>query len=144
MQAIVLWPNPDAGSEDIARGMRKLRELGMAENMHFFKNLTITNYVKLMKKTVCLVGNSSSGIREGAYIGTPVVNVGSRQTARERGSNVMSVNNDSEQIFKAIRLQASRGPYAMEDTYGSGNAGVQIANTLAKLGPVEIQKRISY
>lgn len=144
MQAIVLWPNPDAGSEDIARGMRKLRELGMAENMHFFKNLTIINYVKLMKKTVCLVGNSSSGIREGAYIGTPVVNVGSRQTARERGSNVMSVNNDSEQIFKAIRLQASRGPYAMEDTYGSGNAGVQIANTLAKLGPVEIQKRITY
>ena len=38
-----------------------------------------------MQKTRCLIGNSSSGIREGAYIGTPVVNLGTRQNDRERG-----------------------------------------------------------
>lgn len=144
MQAIVLWPNADAGSEDIARGMRKLREHGMAGNMHFFKNLPTATYIRLMKKTACLVGNSSSGIREGAYIGTPVVNVGSRQTARERGSNIIDVGHDSAEILKAMMAQAAHGPYAMEDTYGSGNAGVQIAETLAALGPVEVQKRITY
>ena len=144
MQAIVLWPNADAGSEDISRGMRKLREHGMAANMHFFKNLPTATYIRLMKKTACLVGNSSSGIREGAYIGTPVVNIGSRQTARERGSNIIDVGHDSAEILKAMRAQAAHGPYAMEDTYGSGNAGVQIAKTLASLGPVEVQKRITY
>ena len=144
MQAIVLWPNADAGSEDIARGMRKWREHGMAGNMHFFKNLPTATYIRLMKKTVCLVGNSSSGIREGAYIGTPVVNIGSRQTARERGSNIIDVGHDSAEIFKAMKAQGAHGPYAMEDTYGSGNAGVQIAETLASLGPVEVQKRITY
>jgi UDP-hydrolysing UDP-N-acetyl-D-glucosamine 2-epimerase len=144
MQAIVLWPNADAGSEDISRGMRKLREHGMAANMHFFKNLPTATYIRLMKKTACLVGNSSSGIREGAYIGTPVVNIGSRQTARERGSNIIDVGHDSAEILKAMQAQTAHGPYAMEDTYGSGNAGVQIAETLASLGPVEVQKRITY
>jgi UDP-hydrolysing UDP-N-acetyl-D-glucosamine 2-epimerase len=144
MQAIVLWPNADAGSEDIARGMRKLREQGMAGDMHFFKNLPTATYIRLMKKAACLVGNSSSGIREGAYIGTPVVNIGSRQTARERGSNVIDVGHDSAEILEAIWVQCSHGPYAIEDTYGSGNAGVQIAETLASLGPVEVQKRITF
>jgi UDP-hydrolysing UDP-N-acetyl-D-glucosamine 2-epimerase len=144
MQAIVLWPNADAGSEDISRGMRKLREHGRAANMHFFKNLPTATYIRLMKKTACLVGNSSSGIREGAYIGTPVVNIGSRQTARERGSNIIDVGHDSAEILKAMRAQAAHGPYVMEDIYGSGNAGVQIAKTLASLGPVEVQKRITY
>lgn len=144
MQAIVLWPNADAGSEDIARGMRKWRERGLADRMHFFKNLPTATYIRLMKQTTCLVGNSSSGIREGAYIGTPVVNIGSRQTARERGSNVVDVDHDAEEILAAIKAQAAHGPYAMEDTYGSGNAGSQIAEILATIGTVEVQKRITY
>jgi UDP-N-acetylglucosamine 2-epimerase len=76
LQAIVLWPNPDAGSEDIARGIRKWREQGKAKDMHFFKNLPTDTYIRLMGRTTCLIGNSSSGIREGAFIGTPVVNIG--------------------------------------------------------------------
>lgn len=144
MQAIVLWPNADAGSEDIARGMRKWREHGMAENMHFFKNLPIATYVKLMKRTACLVGNSSSGIREGAFIGTPVVNIGSRQAARERGSNVIDVAPVEAEIRAAIATQSARGGYAMEDIYGDGRSGERIAETLAGLGKVEVQKRITY
>lgn len=144
LQAIILWPNADAGSEDIARGMRKWRERGLAQNMHFFKNLPTATYIKLMRKAACLIGNSSSGIREGAYIGTPVVNIGSRQTARERGLNVIDVGYDASGIRDAIARQIAHGPYVMEDTYGDGNAGVRIAETLARLGPVEVQKRITY
>ena len=56
--------------------------------MRIFQNLPTTYYVRLMRPGPHgLVGNSSSGIREGAFIGTPVVNIGTRQTARERGSN---------------------------------------------------------
>ena len=64
LPTVVLWPNSDAGSEDISRGIRKWREFGNDQNMHFFKNLPIDVYVRLMKKCSCLVGNSSSGIRE--------------------------------------------------------------------------------
>ncbi|MFV1852270.1 MAG: UDP-N-acetylglucosamine 2-epimerase [Thalassospira sp.] len=144
MQAIVLWPNADAGADDIARGIRKWREQGLAENMHFFKNLPIDIYVQLMAHTKCLVGNSSSGIREGAYIGTPVVNIGSRQNARERGSNVLDANYDENEIYRAIVTQSAKGRGRSEDIYGDGAAGEKIANVLAKIGSVKLQKTITY
>ncbi|MEW5704578.1 MAG: UDP-N-acetylglucosamine 2-epimerase [Pseudomonadota bacterium] len=144
LQAIVLWPNADAGSEDIARGIRKWRERGQSEGMHFFKNLPTDVYIRLMARASCLVGNSSSGIREGAYIGTPVVNVGSRQTSRERGDNVTDAGYDADSIAEAIRRQVAHGRYAMQDIYGDGKAGERIADTLAKLGPINVQKRIAY
>ena len=141
--AIVLWPNADAGSEEIARGIRKWRERGLGKNMHFFKNLPIDVYVRLMKRTACWVGNSSSGIREGAFIGTPCVNLGSRQTMRERGDNVIEVSANREAILDAIVKQVKAGNYGMNPVYGDGNAGTRIANILATK-TVNIQKRITY
>jgi UDP-hydrolysing UDP-N-acetyl-D-glucosamine 2-epimerase len=144
LPAIVLWPNADAGSDDIARGIRKLRERKLADGMHFFKNLPTETYIRLMATTACLIGNSSSGIREGAYIGTPVVNVGSRQVGRERGPNVMDVDHREDAIADAISAQLKHGRYDMADTYGDGRAGGRMADILSKLGPIEIQKRITY
>ena len=143
LQVIVLWPNSDAGSEDIAKGMRKWRENGEATNMHFFKNLPIDVYVRLMKRTVCLVGNSSSGIREGAFIGTPCVNIGSRQNMRERGNNVIEVVADTEAIYEAVKAQIQHGSYPMNPIYGDGSAGKKIADILAAK-TVVVQKRITY
>lgn len=143
MPAIVLWPNADAGSDDIARGMRKWREQGRDGNMHFFKNLPIDIYVRLMAQTACLVGNSSSGIREGAFIGTPCVNIGSRQTMRERGDNVVEVENEVAVIEAAIRERAAHGRFAMAPIYGDGTAGIKIADILATK-TVQVQKRITY
>ncbi len=143
LPAIVLWPNADAGSEDIAKGIRIWREHGQDENMHFFKNLPIATYVQLMQRTACLVGNSSSGIREGAFIGTPVVNIGSRQQGRERGPNVMDVDYDHEVIADAITQQIQHGPYGMLPIYGNGSAGRKIADILVK-ADVPLQKRIRY
>jgi UDP-hydrolysing UDP-N-acetyl-D-glucosamine 2-epimerase len=143
LPAIVLWPNPDAGSEHIAAGIREWREMGLADNMHFFKNLPINTYVKLMRHTACLVGNSSSGIREGAYIGTPVVNIGSRQRRRLSGRNVLHSPHDSTSIRKAIEQQLEHGRYLMEPIYGKGNAGEQIATILSHK-TVSTQKLITY
>ena len=143
LPAIVLWPNADAGSDDIARGMRKWREQKLDRHMHFFKNLPIETYVRLMRKTACLIGNSSSGIREGAFIGTPVVNIGTRQTARDRGSNVLDVLYSKEEIIAAIARQVSHGPYAMEPIYGDGRAGQRIADILST-EVVDVQKCITY
>ncbi len=142
--AIILWPNADAGSEDVARGIRKWRERKLDQRMYFFKNLPISTYVHLMKRAACLIGNSSSGIREGAFIGTPVVNIGSRQDTRERGRNVLDAEHGKETIQKAIEQQVKHGPYPSEPIYGDGGAGNKIANVLAKLGKIQVQKRITY
>jgi UDP-hydrolysing UDP-N-acetyl-D-glucosamine 2-epimerase len=144
LPAIVLWPNADAGSEDISRGIRKWRERGLARNMHFFKNLPTATYVHLMGRAACLVGNSSSGVREGAFIGTPVVNVGTRQDGRRRGRNVIDVGYDTAAIADAIARQIARGRYDSDPIYGSGNAGEQIAEVLATKSDIRVQKRITY
>lgn len=141
--AIILWPNADAGSAGIARGMRKWREKGLDENMHFFKNLPISTYVKLMRKTSCLVGNSSSGIREGAFIGTPAVDIGTRQNGRQQGNNVINVEYDKNEIKKAISYQIENGSYEREPIYGDGKAGKRIADILSEV-ELSVQKRITY
>lgn len=145
VQAIVLWPNADAGSEDIAKGIRKWREKFKMKKMHFFKNLEINDYIQLMKYTSCLVGNSSSGIREGAYIGTPVVNIGSRQNGRERGKNVIQVNYEAKNIYNALRKQVNKNSrYKQSNIYGDGNAAKKIINKLVTLKKISVQKKIRY
>lgn len=143
LPAIVLWPNADAGSEDLARGIRKFRENRDASGMHFFKNLPAELYIQLMRRTACLVGNSSSSIREGAFIGTPAVNIGSRQSRRQRGQNVLDVDHNRSAIAAAVHQQVEHGPYAREPIYGDGRAGVRIADILSECS-IRIQKRIAY
>jgi UDP-hydrolysing UDP-N-acetyl-D-glucosamine 2-epimerase len=140
---IALWPNADAGSEDVSRGMRKFREHYDDSKIHFFKNLRTDVYIALMMRTACIVGNSSSSIREGAFIGTPAVNIGSRQDMRQRGSNVVDVEHDCEAIADAIHQQVQHGPYSSETIYGDGSAGSRIADILVDC-PLHIQKRITY
>ncbi len=143
LPAIVLWPNADAGSEDVSRGIRKYRERNRNLAMHFFKNLRIDHYVWLMRKTACLIGNSSSGIREGAFIGTPAVNIGSRQDGRQRGSNVVDVANDPQSIMAGLQTAMVRGRQPCEPIYGDGRAGERIAETLAGR-PIRLQKRMTF
>ena len=111
--------------------------------MRFFKNLEIETYVHLMNKTICLVGNSSSGIREGAFIGVPVVNIGTRQSKREQYLNVISCRNKAKDIFKSIMYQSRHGRYKRSILYGNGNASKKIVKILNKI-KVNIQKNISY
>jgi UDP-hydrolysing UDP-N-acetyl-D-glucosamine 2-epimerase len=141
--AVVLWPNADAGSEHIAAGIRAWREHNDDSQLHFFKNLPTADYVRLMARTACLVGNSSSAIREGSFVGTPAVNVGGRQEGRQRGSNVVDVDYDRREVADAVRAQLEHGPYESEPIYGDGHAGERIAEILAKR-PLSIHKRISY
>jgi UDP-hydrolysing UDP-N-acetyl-D-glucosamine 2-epimerase len=143
MPVLMLWPNADAGSDDTARAMRKFREHNDDSKFHFFKNLPFETYIQLMAQTACLVGNSSSGIREGAFIGTPVVNIGSRQHNRERAANVVDAGHDRKEIADAIRRQVKHGRYPSAPIYGDGKAGQRIAEILSTC-QVKIQKVMTY
>ena len=96
-----------------------------------------------MNTTVCLVGNSSSGIREGAFIGTPVVNIGTRQNKRLRAENVIQAPYSKKEIINAIKTQINHGKYESSDIYGDGTAGEKIADILVDCEP-SIQKTIVY
>ena len=143
LPAIALWPNADAGAEDVARGLRKFRERHPDAPVHYFKNLPIHTYVRLMERTACLIGNSSSGIRDGAFIGTPAVNVGSRQRGRQKGRNTIDCGYEVSDVVAAVRDRLATGRLPSEPIYGDGTAGVQIANVLAE-APLTISKVMTY
>jgi len=146
MPTIMLWPNIDAGSDDISTGIRVYREVYNRESgkwLKLFKNLPTQIYIHLMNTCACLVGNSSSGIREGATIGTPVVNIGTRQNKREMGANVINVDYKRNEIKEAILKQLEHGKYPNQGIYGNGTAGINIAEILNSSVP-SIQKTITY
>jgi len=147
MPTIMLWPNADAGSDEISKEIRTFREKYKPnEWLHLFKGLPMEIFIKLMDMCSCMVGNSSSAIREGAIIGVPAVNIGTRQQGRQKGKNVKDVNYDREEILNAIKEQISHRKYEPDFIYGDGKAGERIAKILSELDllKIPIQKRIMY
>ena len=143
MNTILLWPNADAGSDEVSKSIRSFREKSDDNWLHAFINLPTEIYIHLMNTTSCLIGNSSSGIREGAFIGTPVVNIGTRQAKRDRGTNVIDVDYDRDEIYDAINQQIIKKRYDSSTIYGDGNAGRKIVEIIKDSNP-EIQKCIEY
>jgi UDP-N-acetylglucosamine 2-epimerase len=123
--------------------MRKFREHYQHDYIRFYKNFAVETYVRLMKRCACKVGNSSAAIREGAFLGVPAVNIGTRQIGRARGPNVIDVGYDRAQIVAAIREQIENGHYPSEPIYGDGHAGERIADILATT-EFNIHKRMTY
>jgi UDP-hydrolysing UDP-N-acetyl-D-glucosamine 2-epimerase len=143
MQTVWLWPNVDAGSDDISKGLRVFRENYQPDYVHFFKNFTPEDYIRLIANCACQIGNSSSALREGSFLGVPAVNIGSRQKGRECSSNVIHVDYNSFEIIKAIEFQIKSGIYESSPIFGDGKAGVRIADILAKAS-YKIQKKLHY
>lgn len=143
MPTIMLWPNVDAGSEDIVTGMRTFRETRQPQYIRFYKNFPIDTYIRLMSLCGCAVGNSSAPIREGAFLGVPAVNIGTRQRGRDRGQNVADVGYNRAEIVAGVRRQLQHGRYPLDALYGDGAAGGRIADRLATV-PLTVQKRLVF
>lgn len=143
LPALWLWPNVDAGSALLARGLRVGRERQKLDNIHFFKNLPPEEFLRVLNAATAIVGNSSVAIRECAYLGVPAINIGTRQSGRDRGANVIDVDYCRDQILDAIRVSATIGRHQPDSLYGDGSAGERVAEVLAT-APLETVKRLAY
>jgi UDP-hydrolysing UDP-N-acetyl-D-glucosamine 2-epimerase len=143
MPTVLLWPNIDAGSDHISKAIRVFRDQSAPDWLRTITNLNPENYLKVLARTACAVGNSSSFVRDAGYFGTPVVLVGARQEGREVGDHVSPVLPIEDQIAAAITAQKEHGRYAPCTLYGDGYVADKIANALATLIPYK-QKRLHY
>lgn len=143
MPTLWFWPNVDAGSALTARGLRVGREELAPRNIHFFKNLPPEEFIRVVDRSACIVGNSSVAIRECAYLGVPAVNIGTRQSGRDRGPNVVDVGYDRRAIQDAIERQVAVGRWPSDPIYGDGEAGSRISAILAT-APLETVKQLAY
>jgi len=135
-----IGPNHDAGYLEV---WRAIKDCGLAVP----HNVDHETFTRLMAHAEVMVGNSSAGIREAGYFGTPVLDIGTRQQYREHGSNVLQQMN-SHYSFRSIKrlievlLRVNR--FHPEQIYGDGDAGKRIAEILAEVDLPSIQKRIVY
>lgn len=141
--AFWFWPNVDAGSDGTSKGIRSYREKNKINHIHFFKNMEPTDFLRLLVNSKCLIGNSSVGIRECAYLGVPVVNIGTRQNRRDRGYNTVDVGYNADEIQKAVLHFLSSERPKCSEVYGGGDAGQLIADKLAKV-KLSYHKTITY
>ncbi|MEF3080356.1 UDP-N-acetylglucosamine 2-epimerase [Winogradskyella poriferorum] len=137
------WPNVDAGADGTSNGIRSFREIEKPKNIRFFKNMESDDFLKLLFNSKCLIGNSSVGIRECSFLGVPVVNIGTRQNRRLRGTNVIDVGYNKTHIKEAIQKQIETAKMEGEQIYGDGDSGKKIADVLARID-LKFHKTINY
>jgi len=123
-QVVWLDPNADAGGGGILQALD-------GAGVHRIRHLARAHYLAALRHADLLAGNSSSGIIEAASLGTPVVNVGSRQNARQRNANTRDCDPQSDAIESAMQAQLAHGRYAPANVYGDGHAGERIIDLLA-------------
>jgi UDP-N-acetylglucosamine 2-epimerase len=133
----------DAGSDQISKGLRMFRENEKPDWVHFYRNFSVEHYAQLIGNCACLIGNSSSGIREGSFLGVPAVNIGTRQANREQAGNCINTDYDHRAIEDAVRQHINNGRYPQDTLYGDGQAGERIAGILADVD-INIQKKLMY
>lgn len=130
-EKILIYPNNDTGGDIF---LKKIRASTGSE-YHLFPSLPRDIYIDLLRECEVLVGNSSSGIIEANFLGTPAVDIGNRQEGRERGKGVISTPYDDKRIVagihRAIRMKKARRGASIPSPYGSGNASKLIAQALA-------------
>ncbi len=71
------------------------------------------------------------------------MDIGTRQSFRERANNCVNVAYNHREIEEAIRQQVKNGRYPSSKIYGDGQAGKRIADILAEVD-IKIQKRLMY
>lgn len=135
VQTLLIYPNPDAGSSSMMRAIRNHKKIYNRKTVikGMFKNLSFETYLNLLKNADCLVGNSSSGIREAHMFGVPVVNIGTRQDGRERTSNIVDVESNTQLIIEKVFEALSNPKTKVENIYGDGNAGKKITKILENI-----------
>jgi GDP/UDP-N,N'-diacetylbacillosamine 2-epimerase (hydrolysing) len=133
VRTILTYPNSDPGSQDM---IRAIESRGRLPILHAVKNLPRLEFVNLMRRASCLLGNSSAGILEAPLLKLPVVNIGNRQKGRLHAGNVQFVPHDPRAIVRAARRAVFDSGYRAKvrvcrNPYGDGRSSKRIARVLA-------------
>jgi UDP-hydrolysing UDP-N-acetyl-D-glucosamine 2-epimerase len=143
---VIVYPNNDPGCGGIIRCWREETDI---EREIVCRNVERSLFLGLMRDAAVLVGNSSSGIIEAASFGTPVIDIGPRQSGRERSKNVSTIAFNTMAIRRELKRVWNGGNpirYPKSNVYGGGGAGKRIAGGLAgmKVEDRVLRKLIAY
>ena len=131
IQCIVLLPNNDAGFSKI---IEEIKQSGLK----WYPSLPTDKFINLYRNAWALVGNSSSGIHETPTFKIPAINIGNRQSGRERAANVIDVPNNRIAIKSAIEKALYNKEFRnfvsqISNPYGEGNSAEKIIDVIKRI-----------
>lgn len=131
LQAVILMPNTDAGSQGIVSGIQNFPSHSL---FRFYDHLPREQYLNWLKSCDFLIGNSSSGIIEACSLQKRVINVGSRQKLRETSLNTFHVSNCFTELSAILdKILEEPSSFGWKNIYGDGQAGSRIVELLATI-----------
>jgi len=131
---IVTGVNSDPGAEAIKKLIQDF-ETQNPKSVIFRESLGMVRYLSVVKKVTAVLGNSSSGILEAYSLGTPTVNLGSRQAGREREHSVIDLANAAEclgfDFSRLIQLKKQLMTSLLKESiFGNGQTSKKMAEQL--------------
>ena len=141
IKTVLSYPNSDAGGQQMIKAILEYQDLN---SLYFAKNIPRLEFVNIMRKASCMLGNSSAGILEAPLLKLPVINVGNRQKGRLHAQNVKFVPHSIEEICRALKSAVHDQTYrnfvkTCSSPYGYGNSSEQIVQVLEN---VQINKKL--
>jgi UDP-N-acetylglucosamine 2-epimerase (hydrolysing) len=137
---VVIYPNNDEGSELILQ--EYLDKFPNQPRVRMFPSLRFEAALVLLQHASLILGNSSMGIREAPYYGTPTINVGLRQDGRTSNPQILHVGAQREAILAAIELASSRPHLRPVREWGHGDSHERFRRQLerAEIWDTPVQK----
>ena len=99
---LIIYPNNDPGNEVIIKNIKKF----ILNNSKFrvFPSMRFEYFLKALKISDFIIGNSSAGIREAPFLSKPSINVGERQLNRAKLNSIKNLDFNKQDILNAISL----------------------------------------
>lgn len=124
---LIIYPNNDPGSNIIISLIKKL--LKNKKQFKILPSMRFEYFLRVLKNSNFIIGNSSAGIREAPYFGIGTINVGDRQNGRFKSKSIKNVNFDSKKIASAIKLIKGR-KYPKNNYFGDSSSAKKILKTV--------------
>lgn len=139
LEYVVIYPNNDSGSMVILKEYERLEGL---DHVQIFPSIRFEYFRALLKQCTFLIGNSSSGVREAPSLGTPAIDVGTRQQKRGHSSLIIHTEPTKTDILAAIGKARTMRHQPPQQEFGKGECLSQFLKILEQpetFGPTEIR-----
>ena len=125
---ILIYPNNDSGHTYILNSYKKLKN---NSNFRIFSSLRFEYFLTFLKNANFIIGNSSAGIVEAPYYGTPCINLGNRQKNRANIKSVINSSFSTKNILNLINIYSDRR-FKTVSHFGLGNSNKKFIDVLYK------------
>lgn len=135
IKTVMSYPNSDAGGQQMIRAIHEFERLPF---LYIAKNIPRIEFINLLRRASCMLGNSSAGILEAPLLKLPVINVGNRQKGRLHADNIQFVLHDRDAIAAAVKRAIYDLDYRERvkrciNPYGDGKSSARIAEIIASV-----------